>query len=434
MMRRILSSHIAKKIVLIQVIALCFALSFRTVSAESRDNHSMIEALIAEAVQNNPELKSFQQRIEAFEQRPSQARSLDDPMVRLAVANLPVDSFSFDQEAMTQKQVQVMQKFPFPGTLDLKGNIAEKDLAVTRTEFNEKKNSLIRQVKTLCNNLLFLDRAIAISGDNRDLLAEVISTAETQYAAGKGGQREIVKARIELSGIIQKVLMLRQQRETAAALLNTLLNRPVQNDLEIPGELHQTPLAFTLDELKKIAEETHPALNGLQQRIEQSGLAIDLAEREYYPGMEVGLGYGQREDSETAERPDFFSASVTVNIPLWYRTKESRKVAEKRADLRRAEEQYATVRNSIHFRLKELLSQIEMNRQKIELFETGFIPQSTVSLESALSGYRVNKVDFLTLIYNQIALYNFKIEYYRAITDHENSLAELEETAGRRLF
>ncbi|KPJ97555.1 MAG: hypothetical protein AMK71_13130 [Nitrospira bacterium SG8_35_4] len=433
-MGSILSSHSVKKVVLVQVIALCLALSFGTVTAESLDNHSTIEALIAEAVHNNPELKAFQRRIEAFEQRPSQARSLDDPMVRLGVANLPVDTFSFDQEAMTQKQVQVMQKFPFPGTLDLKGNIAEKDLAVTRTEFDEKKNSLIRQVKTLYNNLLFLDRAIAISGDNRDLLAEVITTAETQYAAGRGGQQEIIKARMELSGIIQKVLMLRQQRETAAALLNTLLNRPVQNDLEIPGELHQTPLAFTLDELKKIAEETRPALNGLQQRIEQSGLAIDLAEREYYPGMEVGLGYGQREDSETAERPDFFSASVTVNIPLWYRTKESRKVAEKRADLRRAEEQYATVRNSIHFRLKELLSQIEMNRQKIELFETGFIPQSTVSLESALSGYRVNKVDFLTLIYNQIALYNFKIEYYRAITDHENSLAELEETAGRRLF
>jgi outer membrane protein TolC len=434
MMGSILCSHIVKKVVLVQVIALCLALSFRTVTAESLDNHSTIESLIAEAVQNNPELKSFQRRIEAFEQRPSQARSLDDPMVKLAVANLPVDSFRFDQEAMTQKQVQVMQKFPFPGTLDLKGNIAEKDLAVTRTEFDEKKNSLIRQVKTLYNNLLFLDRAIAISGDNRDLLAEVITTAETQYAAGRGGQQEIIKARMELSGIIQKVLVLRQQRESAAALLNTLLNRPVQNNLQIAGELHPTALAFTLDELQIIAEETRPALKGLKQRIEQARLAIDLAEKEYYPGMEVGLGYGQRDDSETAERPDFFSASVSFNIPLWYRNKESRKVAEKRADQMRAEEQYATVKNSIHFRLKELLSRIEMNRKEIELFERGFIPQSTVSFESAMSGYRVNKVDFLTLIRNQIALYNYKIEHYRAIADHENSLAELEETAGRRLF
>ena len=75
-----------------------------------------------------------------------------------------------------------------------------------------------------------------------------------------------------------------------------------------------------------------------------------------------------------------------------------------------------------------------MYSQEIELFKTGLIPQSTLSFESAMSGYRVNKIDFLTLINNQIGLYNYKIEYYRAIADHENSLARLEETVGKRLF
>ena len=92
------------------------------------------------------------------------------------------------------------------------------------------------------------------------------------------------------------------------------------------------------------------------------------------------------------------------------------------------------MKNNISFRLRELLSQVDMYSQEIELFKTGLIPQSSLSFESAMSGYRVNKVDFLTLVNNQINLFNYKIEYYRAIADHENSLAGLEETVGKRLF
>ena len=150
--------------------------------------------------------------------------------------------------------------------------------------------------------------------------------------------------------------------------------------------------------------------------------------------MDFGVSYGQRDDSDTDHRPDFVSAAVTINIPLWHETKERRKVSEKRAQQRQAEEQFNSLRNSIDYRLKELLSKIDMHNQDIELIKTGFIPQSTLSLESAMSGYRVNKVDFLTLINNQINLYNYRIDYYRAIADRENSITELEEAVGRRLF
>jgi outer membrane protein TolC len=423
-----------KKIIIIQIILALTVLSILPVSAEYLNRHSELESLISEAVKNNPELSSFKEGIEVYEQRTSQATSLDDPRLKLAVANLPVDSWDFDEEAMTQKQIQVMQKIPYPGKLELRGDIAAKDIAIAKTEFDEKKNSLIREVKVIYNKLLFLDMALKVTGDTRSLLAEFIKTAETRYAAGKGGQREILKARMELSRIIQKIISLGQKREAAGAYMNTLLNRPVENDVHIAGQLEPTPLVFAFDELRKIAEETRPMLRGREQKIEQSRLAIQLAEKEYYPDMDFGVSYGQRDNSDTDDRSDFISASVTVNIPLWHKTKESRKVTEKRADQRRAEEQYLSMRNSIYFRLKELLSEIDMNSQEAELFKTGFIPQSTLSFESAMSGYMVNKVDFLTLINNQISLYNYKIEYYRAIADRENSLAELEEAVGRRLF
>ena len=71
--------------------------------------------------------KGIKQALQVFKERPSQARSLDDPRLRLSFLNLPVDTFRFDQENMTQKQASIMQKFPYQGKLSLKGNMAEKE-------------------------------------------------------------------------------------------------------------------------------------------------------------------------------------------------------------------------------------------------------------------------------------------------------------------
>ena len=360
--------------------------------------------------------------------------SLDDPMLRFAIANLPVDTFSFDQEAMTQKQVSIQQKFPFPGKLGLKGDIARRDVVVVNEEYNEKKNSIIRQVKTVRNELLFLESSFEITTETKGLLEGFITAAETKYSTGKGSQQDAVKARMELSRIIKKVISINQKREAAYARLNSLLGRPVQAELHLWGELTETLIELSRDELYAAAEQTSPALMGMEQKIERSRLAGRLAEREYYPDMDFGVTYGQRDDGDMGERPDFLSAAVTFNIPLWYRTKESRKVAEEKANERWAVEQYNAMRNAIDLRIRELIAEIDMYRQEMELLKTGLIPQGSLSFESALSGYKVNMIDIMTLINNQISLYNYKLEYFRAVASHENSLAELEETIGRPIY
>jgi hypothetical protein len=43
-------------------------------------------------------------------------------------------------------------------------------------------------------------------------------------------------------------------------------------------------------------------------------------------------------------------------------------------------------------------------------------------------------VDFITLVNNQITLYNYETDYYRALTNHEKKVAELEAAVGKRLF
>lgn len=418
---------------LIGIIALLLCPFLIADGIAGQQNDATLENLIHEAITNNPELKSMMIKIESYKERPSQAGSLDDPRISIALMNVPVDTFSFDQEAMTQKQISVMQKLPFPGKLRLKTDIATIDVDVVNEEFSEERNSIVMQVKSTFFNLLFTRRAIDIAQRNRDLLKQLVTIAETRYSTGGGIQQDVLRAQVELSKMIDRIIVLEQKRKTIVARLNTLLGRPVDTPLVETGDLSQTSFNMTFEHLSEATEANRPMLLSLKHQLNRARLVRDLAKKDFYPDFDLGVSYGQREDSPQ-ERPDFLSAFVAMNIPLWSRTNESRKVAEEEANIRRMTEQYASARNEIDFRIKELLTDIATYDQEIDLYRTGIIPQGTLSLESAMSAYTTNKVEFLSLISNQISLYNYEIEYARAITERETRLAELEAAVGIPLF
>jgi cobalt-zinc-cadmium efflux system outer membrane protein len=393
-----------------------------------------LEALIDEALRNNPELKAEEQKLDAYSEKPSQEESLDNPRLALGLFNLPVNTFSFEQEPMTQKQVAIMQKIPFPGKLPLKGEIARKDAEVVREQVEEERSKLIMQVKTVYRNLLLINKTISVTRRNRDLLREFVKTAETKYSVGMGIQQDVLKARVELSRMIDMLITQEQKKESLAARLNFLLYRPPDAKApDIEGQdietLKPTPFDYSVTELEKMAVESRPILVAARQRVEKSQLAVRLAKKSYFPDFDVFVSYGQREN-----RPDFVSGSVVVSIPLWHRTKEDRKVAEERANVGQAEEQYNSLKNDIFFRLKNAALEIKRYGEQIDLYKTGLIPQGRAALESAIAEYGVNKVDFVTLINNQITFYNYEIDYYVVLTDYENTIAEVEATVGKRLF
>ncbi len=422
-----------RKFAVICILALTL-INFHMVFAEKPARTAILDDLIEEAIQNNPELKALEETVNIFKEKIPQAKSLDNPRLKLSIMNLPVDTFRFDQEAMTQKQVSIMQKFPFPGKLELKGYIAEKELEISQEEYIEIKNNLVMQVKVAYHNLLFIEKARGITQEDRKLLRKFIKIAETKYEVGKGLQQDVLKAQVELSKMTDRLISLEQKRQSAVAYLYTLLNRPLQTPFKGSGQLRHIRFNLTFKELQKIADENRPLLIALKYRIERYRLSQRLAVKSYYPDIDVGVSYGQRDDGSMQERSDFLSSFATINIPLWYKTKEGRKVAEQEANVRKAVEQLNSQKNNVYFQIKEILSEIEKYKQEIELFKTGLIPQSILSLESALAGYKVNKVDFLTLVNNQITLYNYEIDYYRALTNYENKLAELEQAVGKSLF
>ena len=131
-------------------------------NSSSLFSQGKIEQLIEEALRNNPEYLSAKNRTASVNVQISQADALPDPQLKFAVANLPINSFTFDQEPMTGKKISLMQMFPFPGKLGLKEDIAEYQALITEQQVQELKNNLIKNVKILYFDLFFVDTSIEI--------------------------------------------------------------------------------------------------------------------------------------------------------------------------------------------------------------------------------------------------------------------------------
>jgi len=134
------------------------------------------------------------------------------------------------------------------------------------------------------------------------------------------------------------------------------------------------------------------------------------------------------------KQDNMLTGMVEMNIPIFYKSKQDRKVAETRAEMLAAEAQYRAMKNDVLFMVADMSSMIHRVERQIELYQTGIIPQANLQVNSALSAYRVNKADFLTLLDGRMNLYKYELEYHQALTEYEKNVANLGAAVGRQFL
>ena len=412
------------------VIMIVFCISTSASFAQKIEN-SQLAKYIDLALKNNPGLEAAEQRIRVAEKFVPQAGALPDPQLTFSLMNLPVNSFAFNQEPMTGKLFSVMQMFPFPGKLGLKTDMAEFEANIARYKKDEVRNQIVTMVKKGYYNLYAIDRAIEIVEINRSLMRQFVNIAETKYATGSGLQHDVLRAQVELSKLEDDLIMWRQKRESAKAFLNALLNQAPDTPVPVTPKDVATQNVVNMEKVHITLETSRPLLKSWSEMVHKGEAALQLAKKDYWPNFAVGAGYRQRDDLKNgAVMHDFFSATVSVNVPLYFWRKQKPKVQEKESALAGLNADYTNVVNQVKAERASILAEIERNKKRADLFKGGILIQARQSLESALSGYQVNKVDFLTLINNWTMLQNYELQYYRALADYHKSAAEHERVTG----
>ena len=183
-----------------------------------------LSPLIEEALTQNPILQAARKHWEATREQIEQATVLPDPTFGVQLWNFPQNGNLATSPGRSQNTIYTLaQRFPFPGKLPLKGEVAGRAAAISEQTFRLQELDLIGRVKQTYAELFFANKDVEIHHEHVDVMKQLFATATARFRAGKGGQVDVLKAQVELSNLYQRLPVLDQQRRVAAAKLNTLL-------------------------------------------------------------------------------------------------------------------------------------------------------------------------------------------------------------------
>lgn len=399
-----------------------------------KNNHSVLQLnkAISVALRNNPNLAKIQARYNALSQIPDQKGSLADPMLILNAMNVPTDTFDLNQEAMTQMQIGISQVFPFPGKLALSKKASEYDAKAYGYLINEAKLQIIWHIKHTWWQIFFIDRSLDVINTNKNLFREFIEVAKKKYEVGKGLQQDVLLAQLELSKLLDKDLQLKALRRNEVIKLNILMDVSPLNNITLPAEIkEEIPIISKKEEeLYKIAKSTRPILFEKKERLAAAETRLDLAEKEFFPNFKVDVIYGHRQGNNPTmmgggKRSNLLSAKLGVSIPLYASTKQSKEVKQREQEVIENKYSIQDEHNRVYQEISIALTNYNQAKEQYLLYKSGIIPQAEQTVSSMLSGYQVNKVDFLNLIRSQITLLNYEVQYWKSFTDTKKANAKL---------
>jgi len=131
--------------------------------------------------------------------------------------------------------------------------------------------------------------------------------------------------------------------------------------------------------------------------------------------------------------PDMDGMTFTMNIPIFYKTKQREEVRQATEEVLSAERSRDNRKVELQFELKQQYLAAQASKQLLDLYSKGVVPQSSLALESSLSSYQVGSVDFLTVLSNFSTILNYEVDYYRELANYQTALARLESLVGRDL-
>jgi outer membrane protein TolC len=384
--------------------------------------------LLQEALDKNPELIALRQQVGVVRQRPIQERFLDAPMAEAQVWQWPFNSINPADTNMYM--LMVTQDIPGRGKRQLRAAVAEKDVALAESDVAIRAREVVNQIKQSYASLYIARKAIQVHLDSVELLRQIADVSQAKYTTGRISQQDVLKPVVELSRLHSDIIRFDEQAKLASARLNVLLNRAP----EIPiGPLiepqEQTVLPATAD-LQRLALDRQPALQRARLEIERAEAQLASVQRDYKPDFTVQGGY-----MLMPRMTDAWMARVGITWPRapWSRGRIDARAAEQTAAIQAATARVQTVENTVRLAVQDAYVRAMSAQERAALLRTTIRPQSQQTLEVSRVAYQTDRVDFQALVDNQRVLLDVNLDYFRALSDFTQALADLEWAVGADL-
>ena len=382
----------------------------------------VLDALVAEALERNPDLASLQEALVAARARPDQAQALADPTLSVLYTN---DGWSpsLGSREMTTLAFMGSQELPYPGKRRLRGAIAAREADQVEQQLARARLALAAAVKRAYYGLVLSREMYELVREQEGVWTQIEGVARARYAVGQGAQPDVLRVQIEVTRVDEQRTAQQAEAEIRLAELNRLRDRPAATPVGAGGRLGLRPTGETLDRVVERLAASSPELKSARIGEERAGLQLALAGKAFKPDFSVQAGYMNRGGLDP-----MWQAGASVSVPL-QRKRLSSGQAEAEAQARASARLTESVRLQLRYRTQERMAQLAATERIAMLYGQGVIPQGRMSVDAAVANYQSGKVPFIAVLEALTSLYNDRGAHLALLANHERIRASLEEAS-----
>jgi len=381
-----------------------------------------LEPLIQEALANNRELRVAESRISAADFRITQAWGLPDPMVSIGYQNDGLTRYTYGDSPDAQWMYSVSQTLPFFGKRDLKQAMAAADAEGVREAYEALRLRVAARVKELYYDLALIYRNLDLVAERSSLFARIEEAALARYASGTASQADAVMTQTEKYMLREREAMLKQKIQSLEAMLSLTIGRETHSSFARPAPVPLDSYVPDEAELIRKAFAQSPEIKNRGRMIAAAEAKINMLKREYYPDFTLTGSLAQR----PGEYTNMWGIATSVNIPIFYKTKQEPAVREAQAALEGAKYELEAARLMAASGIRDNLAMFRAAENLIELYRNALIPKAAQDFDLALAGYGTGRSDVLTVITRLKSYLDYELLYQGQLTERAKAVARIE--------
>ena len=402
---------------------------FASIAAAQQEIPLTLAAAEDLAFRYEPGRAALLARAAALEDQSIAAGQLPDPMLRMGIANYPLESGGFTTEGMTQAQLGIRQAFP-PGQSRAASARQFQSLALEmRENADGRGRDVLTSLRQAWLEAYYWQRTHAIVDQMRPFFGDLVTVTRSMYSVGRSDQQDLLRAELELSRIDDRLIDINKQHRHAVAALSEWIGDDARRPIaaRLPEWQAMPPLETLQSNLM-----AHPALKAADARVGARQAGVELAEERFKPGWAVDLGYGYRNGylPDGSPRSDFVSLSVTMDLPLFRKNRQDRKLAAALSERRAATESKQELLRRLNSRLAAEYARFTDLSRRIDLYEQQILSLATDQAEAALTAYQSDTGDFADVMRGRIDDLNTRVDHIRLQVERAQSFAVLANLGG----
>jgi len=381
------------------------------------------------AVERDAMLREMRAQGAAMRERAVMDGELMDPQLRLGAVNVPIDSFSLDEEDMTMLEVGVAQEFrPGDSRRLSRKQMVQLASAMDATAL-DRERIVRREVRKLWTQLAYIGSARSLLDEQTSWVEQMRQSARARYASGEGRQLDVLQAGLDAAMLREQQLDLDRDDAMYRSQLSFWLGAEEAARVQPAGLSPRAELEPLAALEARVME--HPAQLDYEHRIDAARTAEDVARELRKPAWMLDVSYGFRQNApDGMSRPDMLSAMVTVGLPLFRGDRQDRAVSAAHLEAQGLHERHADHQREMQAMLTEAWNAAQRTAELERFYETDLLPLADQSVTAALLGWRSNRTMFDEVVMARRLALETKLKHLRLAADRALAQHEIDYLAG----